>query len=43
MGWEAHPKVRVGLEGPPGGLGGVGKPTRRFVRGRESYTGFREG
>ena len=49
-GREAHLKVREGSGGPPGGLGGVGMPTRRFGsptrrsgRGQEAYPKVREG
>ena len=38
----AHPEVREGSGGPPGGLGGVGRPTRRSVKGREADPEDRE-
>ena len=37
MGREAHREVWEGLAGPPGGPGGVGRPTGRSGRGWEAY------
>ena len=52
-GWEAHPKVLDGSRGPSGrpgevgsppvGLGGVGRPTLSFLRGREAHPEVQEG
>ena len=36
-GREALPKIRVWLEDPVGGPGGVGRPTRRSERGRKAH------
>ena len=43
MDQEANPVVREGSNGPPRGLGGVGRPTRWFGRGRVAYPEVREG
>ena len=49
-GREAHAKVQEGSASPPGGPGGVrrptqrfGRPTLRFGRGREAHPEVREG
>ena len=36
-GCEAHPEVREGSGVPPGGLGGVERPTLRSGRAREAH------
>ena len=36
MGQEAHPEDREGSGGPLGGTRGVGRPTRRSGRGRDT-------
>ena len=42
MGREAHPEVRKGSEGPTGGPGGDGWPTRSLGSGRRSHAEVRE-
>ena len=37
-GREAHPEVREDSVGQPGGIGEVGRPSRRFGMGREANT-----
>ena len=39
---EAHPHDREGLGRPPGGEGGVKRPTRRSGRGQEAHPEDRE-
>ena len=43
MAGAAHPEVREGLGGPPGGPGVVGRPTLRSGRGWEANPVVREG
>ena len=40
-GWEALPEVQERLGGPPGGSGGVGRPSRRSGSGRRASRWFR--
>ena len=43
MSQKAIPNIRVGSGGPPGGIGRVGKPYRRFGTGWEALLEFWDG